>query len=238
MSSISDQATPQNSSTEIANYLNLKEIGERIAKVADSLGGKRKLAQKAHIHETQLYKYIRATNAPSLAVISAIAAAGEVSLDWLVSGVQRAGVPAQAEAFLTVPRYVGLDSARAGAWSDDLVLLDSISLNQAELQVRGLAEQRQMLFAIQLGAGCLPEPLEPGATVLIDTRRTSLEEEGLFLLKIGAARLQVKRVQVQADGSLLLLSASARYRDIPLAREARGELQVAGKVVWFCGWQP
>lgn len=214
-------------------------MGERIAKLADSLGGKRNLAKKANIHETQLYKYIRAINSPSLLVISSIAAAGNVSLDWLVSGVQgQSPAPGQAGDSICVPRYVCLGSTGTGPWNEGLAPLDSISLSRTELQAHGLVEQRQFLLAIQLGDGRLPEPLKPGSTVLIDTQRISLEEEGLFLLKIGPARLQVKRVQVQADGSLLLLSASARYRDIPLPREQRSALQVAGKVVWYCGWQP
>ncbi|MGC1331032.1 helix-turn-helix domain-containing protein, partial [Pseudomonas sp.] len=64
----------------------LDGLGQRIADMAESLGGKRNLARQAGVHETQLYKYIRGGSAPSLAVCLAMARAAGVSLDWLIAG--------------------------------------------------------------------------------------------------------------------------------------------------------
>lgn len=61
-------------------------IGKRIAACADAAGGKRRLAYRAGIHETQLYRYISGKNQPSVEVAAAIAGAVDVRMEWLATG--------------------------------------------------------------------------------------------------------------------------------------------------------
>ena len=61
-------------------------LGERIAATAERVGGKRALAEKAGIGESQLYRYINEENVPALSIVVAIAKVGGVSLHWLATG--------------------------------------------------------------------------------------------------------------------------------------------------------
>ncbi len=61
-------------------------IGTRIEEVAKAVGGKRALANKTGIHETQLYRYISEANLPSASGLVLMAKEGGVSLDWLLTG--------------------------------------------------------------------------------------------------------------------------------------------------------
>ncbi len=62
------------------------ELGRRIAKVADLLGGKRVLAEKANIKESQLYRYLKGANIPSANVLVDIPKTGDVDVSWLATG--------------------------------------------------------------------------------------------------------------------------------------------------------
>jgi transcriptional regulator with XRE-family HTH domain len=62
-----------------------KELGLRIAKVAELLGGKRALAKTIEVSEAQLYRYINGAT-PGIDVVLAIAEVADVRLDWLMTG--------------------------------------------------------------------------------------------------------------------------------------------------------
>ncbi len=63
-----------------------KGLGKRIAMVAELVGGKRELARRAGIKESQLYRYINGTNIPSVHVAVDIANSGDVDVSWLATG--------------------------------------------------------------------------------------------------------------------------------------------------------
>ncbi len=63
-----------------------RELGERIAAVAEKVGGKRALAKKTGIKETQIYRYINGTNMPGVNVVSCISETTGTDAGWLVSG--------------------------------------------------------------------------------------------------------------------------------------------------------
>ncbi len=62
-------------------------LGERIEKAAQLVGGKRALAEKANIKESQLYRYINGKNVPSVFVMVDIAEAAEIDPGWLSTGI-------------------------------------------------------------------------------------------------------------------------------------------------------
>lgn len=77
------------------------ELGGRIAKVADLVGGKRVLAEKSNIKESQLYRYLKGANIPSANVLVDIAKTGDIDVSWLATGdgpMMRAEVNAKAPA--------------------------------------------------------------------------------------------------------------------------------------------
>ncbi|QKZ04334.1 MULTISPECIES: XRE family transcriptional regulator [Pseudomonas] len=210
----------------------LEGLGQRIADVADGLGGKRNLARRSGVHETQLYKYIRGASAPSLGVCLAIARAGGVSLDWLVSG--EGSAQPSAPGITWVQRYPAEVCPMQLPWPGSVAAIEPLPLNPVELQQRGLAEHS--LVAVQVPRGQGGAPLEEGGTVLIDRAAPGLAGDGLYLVELGAT-LRVQRLQFQVDGSLTLLAINPRFRDLHLPVKRLGELSVIGRVLWFCSWQ-
>ncbi len=61
-------------------------LGKRIAAVADSVGGRRRLAYLAGISESQLYRYLSGQSQPTVVPLILIAQVGGVSLQWLATG--------------------------------------------------------------------------------------------------------------------------------------------------------
>lgn len=61
-----------------------KALGQRIAQSSELVGGKRALANKIGVSETQIYRYIKGENVPSLEVILNITEnSGSVKAHWL-----------------------------------------------------------------------------------------------------------------------------------------------------------
>lgn len=67
---------------------NPRSIANRIVKIAEMVGGKKKLAELIGVSEVQLYRYVNMTNAPSIEVAFKIAEAGKVRLEWLLMGLE------------------------------------------------------------------------------------------------------------------------------------------------------
>ncbi|QKT03452.1 helix-turn-helix domain-containing protein [Ectothiorhodospiraceae bacterium 2226] len=63
----------------------VKGLPQRIAMVADVMG-KKELARRSGISESQLYRYIGGQSQPTVEPLVALAAAAGVSIRWLVSG--------------------------------------------------------------------------------------------------------------------------------------------------------
>ncbi len=210
----------------------LSGLGQRIADIAESLGGKRNLARQSGVHETQLYKYIRGGSAPSLAVCVAMARAAGVSLDWLIAGAE--ALPGGDSHSVRVERYPAQACAAGLAWPGSVVAMEPLLLSRVELQHRGLAEHSLLAVQLQCGQGCAP--LADGGTVLIDRRAPGVAGDGLYLLEL-AGTLRVQRLQHQCDGSLSLLAINDQFRDLHLPAKRRGELNIIGRVLWLCAWQ-
>lgn len=218
----------------------LDQIGTRIEKVADSIGGKRSLANKAGIHETQLYKYIKGTNAPSLAVIAAIADAGGVSLDWLIRGEteEKTTRPAPGESlnegeYAYVPLYDARCSAGHGSWTDAARVLTRLVFTRYSLRKKGLDPEN--LAAVRVDGDSMEPVLQDGDTLLIDLTRNTMESEGIYVLRLDD-HLYAKRLQRQLDGALTIISANKEYSPITVLKDRLNELDIIGRAVWAGRW--
>lgn len=209
-------------------------IGTRIEALAALVGGKRELANLSGIHETQLYKYIKGTNAPSIAVAVALAAAGKVSLDWLLLGQEVRPQPViEDDKYAYVPLYDARCSAGSGAWNEGAKIWTHLAFTRYSLQRKGLNPAN--LSAIQVNGDSMEPLLDDGDTVLIDHTRCSLEGEGIYVIHLDD-HLYAKRLQRQFDGALHIISENKAYRDMVVPKEQLNELQIIGRVVWAGGW--
>lgn len=210
----------------------LEGLGQRIADIAETLGGKRNLARVSGVHETQLYKYIRGVSAPSLAVSLAMARAAGVSLDWLIAGTEPS--PSTCSHSVLVQRYPAKACAARLPWPGSVAAIEPFAVSRVELQQHGLAEDSALAVQVPRGQGCTP--LAEGGTVLLDRRAPGLQGDGLYLLELGGA-VRVQRVQFEGDGSLILLALSEQFRDLHLPVKRQAELSVIGRILWISSWQ-
>lgn len=214
-----------------------ESIGTRIEELAARVGGKRELANLSGIHETQLYKYIKGANAPSISVAVAIAAAGNESLDWLLLG-KRALVPAPMhgegdDIYAFVPLYDARCSAGHGAWNERARVLVQLAFTRYSLRKKGLSPSD--LACLRVDGDSMTGLLEDGDTVMIDLSRNALEGEGVYVVLLDD-HLYAKRLQRQFDGSVLIISHNKEYQPMTVPRDRLGELQIIGRAVWAGGW--
>ena len=212
-------------------------IGTRIEELAARIGGKRELANLAGIHETQLYKYIKGANAPSMAVAVALARAGNESLDWLVLG-KRSVQPASAsvtdeEVYAFVPLYDARCSAGSGAWNENARVLTQLAFTRYSLRKQGLEPAN--LSAVRVDGDSMEGLLSDGDTVMVDHSRNALEGEGVYVLQLDG-HLYAKRLQRQFDGSVHIISENKAYRDMVVPKDHLDDLTIVGRVVWAGGW--
>lgn len=207
-------------------------IGTRIEALAARVGGKRELANLSGIHETQLYKYIKGANAPSIAVAVALAQAANESLDWLLLG-KEATRPSDEDAYAYVPLYDARCSAGNGAWNERSRVLVELSFTRYSLRKKGLNPAD--LACLRVDGDSMTGLLEDGDTVMIDLRRNMLEGEGVYVVMLDD-HLFAKRLQRQFDGSVLIISHNKEYQPMTVPKERLPELQVIGRAVWCGGW--
>lgn len=214
-----------------------ESIGTRIEQLAARVGGKRELANLSGIHETQLYKYIKGANAPSIAVAVAIAAAGRESLDWLLLGKRDAepcSLPkADDDIYAFVPLYDARCSAGHGAWTERARVLVQLAFTRYSLRKKGLCPSG--LACLRVDGDSMTGLLEDGDTVMLDLSRNALEGEGVYVVLLDD-HLYAKRLQRQFDGSVLIISHNREYQPMTVPRDRLGELHIIGRVVWAGGW--
>lgn len=212
-------------------------IGTRIEALALKLGGKRELANKSGIHETQLYKYIKGANAPSISVAVSLAEAGGVSLDWLILG-DEASVCSSEEAvddavYEYIPLYDARCSAGHGAWNERAHVLVQLAFTRYSLHKKGL--HRPDLACLRIGGDSMTGLLEDGDTVMIDLSRNTLSDEGVYVVMLDD-HLYAKRLQRQFDGSVRIISHNKEYDPMTVPKDRLSELHIIGRVVWAGGW--
>jgi phage repressor protein C with HTH and peptisase S24 domain len=215
-------------------------IGTRIEQLAEKVGGKRNLANTIGVHETQLYRYIKGTNAPSVVVAAEIARATGVTLDWLIKGDEPSVTPTMAPApadlpeYAYVPLYDARCSAGNGAWNERSRVLVNLSFTRYSLRKKGLNPAD--LACLRIVGDSMTGLLEDGDTVMVDLGRNSLEGEGVYVVMLDD-HLYAKRLQRQFDGAVRIISHNKAYEPMTVPKERLGELQIIGRVVWAGGWR-
>ena len=194
-------------------------------------------AKRAGLSQSGLNK-ILAGGDPGLTSIIALANAGGVSVEWLISGEQTRQSPTperqmQDGDFSFVPRY----DVRASAGPGAIVPFEDIDGSAQFLAFRsewlrriGVNPRRAEVLIV---AGDSMEPtIRDGDLLLIDRGVDRVIDNGIYVFVLGGMVL-VKRVQTRRDGSLVLLSDNQRYREEIVPAHDLTDLRVEGRVRWF-----
>lgn len=227
-------------------------LGERIVRLANSVGGKKKLAALSQIRESQLYRYINEENTPGLEALVAIADASGVSVDWLATGRESAEVPAlgrsegkdadgdgfKEENASNIPsgEYIRPPKESVAIHADPRRLLRSESLvDHLALRrdwIRTVLRRDPMaLVLIEAGGDAMHPTIKPGDLVLADRTQAAVREDGLYALVL-YGEIALRRVQRRRGGIKLLLDNTAYEAEFVSADEVP-DLHVFGRVAWI-----
>jgi phage repressor protein C with HTH and peptisase S24 domain len=204
----------------------LVAFAERLTFAVKAAGGLNIVIQRTGKARPTLDRWMNAQADPSFGDIADVAAACEVSLDWLATGLD----PLENETGL--PHSIS-DLARVRIVSE---MADSES-TAGHVVVPAMALQRRGLRAAQtcawLARGDRMAPtIGEGSLVLIDMSAREPVDGGIFAVR-GERGLHVSRFQLLTDGGLALIADNRDIYEVErLTREAARSLDIVGRCFW------
>ncbi len=162
----------------------------------------------------------------STKAVNGMKLAAALGLEW--DGQPQEGDADESSAVM-VDVYNVRASAGHGAVVDDEQIIDRLSFPPNYLRTITKTHPRH-LSIIGVQGDSMEPTLREDDVVLLDTTKTNLDYDGLFVLRFGDA-LHVKRVGRSSPGMVMLISDNkAIYAPYEISRS---EVEVIGKVVWM-----
>lgn len=217
-------------------------LSARLRKCAEIAGSGDNLARITAIPRRTLEYYLTGDREPKVARCVEIAKAVGVDIGWLASGEgamlagQGAAPPATEvpgmEDYAFVPLYDAQCSAGPGAWNENCRVLTHICFTRYSLRKQGLTPEH--LSAVRNDGDSMYPDISNGDTVLIDHTRTTIEGEGIYIIRL-EDHLYAKRLQRNFDG-VSVISTNKEYREVVVPRDRLHELEIIGRAVWAARW--
>jgi transcriptional regulator with XRE-family HTH domain len=196
-----------------------KGLGQRIAQVAELLGGKRALAEKVGLSEGQIYRYINAQSDPTSKVLVRIADVAEVSLDWLLKGE-----PAP---------FTSSHSNNGNSGVNNTACLEGstvISFEAEWLSNQKFGRDPNNLEVIQIESDQEMKPtLGIGDLVIVDLSKREIGS-GIYYIRLKDSKAVVRRLQYIDKSTAKVISDDRAYEPILHPIE---KLEILGQVVWI-----
>lgn len=204
------------------------------ARLSEVLGDESEtsFAARAKVSKSGLNRVVNG-GMPSLDMLIAIASTAGVSIDWLATGrndlagfvpLSPLGVIASAgHGKVVLPTY----------WTDIEQQFGSVGAMRKEwLLMHGFDPMKTVVLTV---SGDSMEPtLRDRDLLIIDRSVERIIDNGIYVVRFGDFVL-VKRVQVNIDGSITLISEnkSAGFDDIPIKSVDVDSFSIEGRVRWF-----
>jgi DNA-binding phage protein len=211
--------TTHNHPSTSSDYL--QSLGQRIAKVASLVGGKRRLAEHAGISESHLYRCIRGTSATTIEPLLSIAKTANISLDWLLTGegdMRLSGTSTSEPHLITVPPLL----LKGDATKEALVLSDWW-LSQNCLPDTGLK------YCIS-DSICMSPTITIGSVLFIDTQDQQLTEGAIYAFRHQGS-LMIRRLQWTGADSIWLLADNPAFQATLMDTLHLQKSEVLGRLV-------
>lgn len=215
-------------------------LGERIAKIADLVGGKKHLAKAIGISESQLYRYISGDSQPTVEPLAAIARCGSVHLDWLVLGEGPTGIMSEvnepSSSYIDSRKYVQIDEFNENGMEPVNLSasdLGRFSFNHLWLVKSGLNTENLRL--IRAHGDAMSPTINNGDLLIVDVSQKKFNGDAIYLLHLDTRLLVAKRIQHTADNGLVIVNDNSAYRDQHISNGQKESLEIVGKVVWAGG---
>lgn len=196
----------------------------------------RAFARECGLSEGAIRSYLSGETFPTLDRLAQIAAASGVDPLWLGFGeIQPLPQIEELEEgrYAFIPLYDARISQGHGAWSDGARVLTKLAFTRYSLRRKGLDPAQ--LAAVRVDGDSNEPVLSDGDTVMMDLSRNTLQGEAFYVIRLDDL-IYAKRLQRQFDGSILVISANAAYREMTVPYDRLDSLQIIGRVVWAGGW--
>ena len=186
--------------------------------------GQSRVAKAAGVSVTTLNSWIKGQGGTSAKRRDALMqAVRELSLQ------PRDGVEHQGETYLPVPEYDIRAAAGAGAFVEDGEPTTHQMFGQQWLQAL-TPSPLHALSIIRVAGDSMENTLRPGDQILVDRTASRWMGDGIYVLLFDDV-LQVKRIQRDRDGGLLILSDNQSYQ--PIKPQKGDNVQIIGMVLWM-----
>ncbi|MEJ0026417.1 MAG: S24 family peptidase [Rhizomicrobium sp.] len=200
-------------------------MGERIRWLLDQFPNRVEAAEIAGVTPEHLASYIAGRAKPPFELVARLAAARNVSLDWLASGEgPRQAGDEEPEGFVAIPIQRDADADPDG--EEDTVLFSAGFL-------RGLGTIDKLRIVVQRGAANEPV-IRDGDLLLVDTANDRITRDGLYV-SLRDGRNFVRFVETAPNGTVTLKSRNPDYGTQTLTPEEAARLQIFGRVRWRSG---
>ncbi|WP_282339426.1 S24 family peptidase [Pseudomonas sp. PS02288] len=211
-----------------------QSLGERIRECAALAGSGEELSRRTGIPRSTLESYLNGESEPKVSRLVAIAHSVNADLEWLATGVMRVAPPPEdSDTYAYIPLYDARVSAGHGAWNESARVLTKLAFTRYSLRKKGLEVAQLAAFRVD---GDSNEPiLSDGDTVMVDLRRNDMRGDAMYVINLGG-HLFAKRLQLQFEGGLQVISANPAYPPVHVPKERLNELILIGRVVWAGGW--
>ncbi len=203
------------------------ELGERIRWLLDRFDNRVEAAEIAGVTPEHLASYIAGRAKPPFELVARLAAAKDVSLDWLASGEgERQAGDADPGGFVAIP--VQHDADAVGGAAAHAVLFSA-----AFLHGLGVADVDRLRIVVQRGAANEPV-IRDGDMLLVDTSNDRIARDGIYV-SLRDGRSFVRFVETAPNGSVTLKSRNPDYGSQTLTPAEAAQLQIFGRVRWRSG---
>ena len=134
--------------------------------------------------------------------------------------------------WVDVPLYAVSVSSGSGRISDRAEIRTHLKFRAESLRRKGL--QPSELCCVTNSGDSMSGILEDGDTLMINTANT-MPTGDIFVLRIGDLLL-AKRLQLQVDGTLQVISQNQIYPVEVISEKSRHDVEILGQVVWAGRW--
>lgn len=213
-----------------------QELAKRLSEAVRAAGGPATVSALTDIPLRTLGNYMSGASEPKASAVLAIAKVSGLTMQWIAEGISE--VPAgngssrvaypQPE-FAYLPRFEVRASAGQGLVAVSEHVAETLAFRRDWLSRLGVNPQSAGLVTAE-GDSMAPT-IPNGAIMLVDVSIQDVRN-GLIYVMVRDGEVLVKRVQVKADRSVVLISDNDRYERETISREQLADFHIAGRVVW------